>query len=93
MALQPGQRALDVGCGTGNSTLALASVVGSNGFVCGVDYDRTMIAEAQRRAVVDGLGTWVTYHQANAAALPWPDGYFDASRGDRVLQHITNLCV
>ena len=88
MALQPGQRALDVGCGTGNSTLALADVVGGNGVVHGVDYDLAMIAEAQRRAAIDGLDSWVTYHQANAAALPWPDGYFDASHSDRVLQHM-----
>lgn len=88
MALRPGQRALDVGCGTGNGTLALADVVGVNGVVRGVDYDMTMIAEAQRRAEIDGLAAWVTYHQANAAALPWPDGYFDASRSDRVLQRM-----
>lgn len=88
MALQPGQRALDVGCGTGNSTLALADVVGGRGVVHGVDYDVAMIVEAQRRAAIDGLDTWVTYHQANAAALPWPDGFFDASRSDRVLQRM-----
>lgn len=88
MALQPGQRALDVGCGTGSSALALADVVGGMGVVHGVDYDLTMVAEAQRRAAIDGLNSSVTYHQANAAALPWPDGYFDASRSDRVLQRM-----
>ena len=91
MALRPGQRVLDVGCGTGTGTLALADAVGASGTVCGVDYDVVMIAEAQRRASVDGVDgvdARVTYHQANAAALPWPDGYFDASRSDRVLQHM-----
>ena len=88
MALFPGQRVLDVGCGTGTGTLALADAVGASGMVRGVDYDVVMIAAAQRRASVDGVDAWVAYHQANAAALPWPDGYFDASRSDRVLQHM-----
>lgn len=88
MVLSPGQRVLDVGCGTGTGTLALAELVGSCGMVCGVDYDVVMIEEAQRRASVDGLDNRVSYHQANAAVLPWPDGYFDASRSDRVLQHM-----
>ena len=88
MALKLGQRALEVGCGTGNGTVALADVVGVNGVVRGVDYDLTMIVEAQRRAEIDGVDAWVTYHQANAAALPWPDGYFNASRSDRVLQRM-----
>ena len=88
MALQSGQRALDVGSGTGVGTLALADVVGASGEVRGVDYDVTMIVEAERRAALDGVDGWVSFHQANAAALPWPDGYFDASRCDRVLQHM-----
>ncbi len=88
MALQAGQRALDVGSGTGVGTLALADVVGASGLVRGVDYDVTMIIEAERRAVLDGVDAWVSFHQVNAAALPWSDGYFDASRSDRVLQHM-----
>ncbi len=88
MALVPGQRALDVGCGTGTGTLVLADLVGASGMVCGVDYDAAMIVEAQRRASIDGVDQRVSYHQANAAALPWPDGYFDASRSDRVLQRM-----
>lgn len=86
MAIRPGQCVLDVGCGTGTATLALAEAVGVNGVVRGVDYDAAMVAEAQRRARVDHVDSWVFYHQANAAALPWPDGHFDACRSDRVLQ-------
>ena len=88
MSLRLGQRVLDVGCGTGTSTLALAKIVGVTGVVRGVDYDAAMITEAQRRARLDRVDSWVFYHRANAAALPWPDGSFHASRSDRVLQHM-----
>lgn len=88
MQLQPGQRALDVGCGTGSDTLALARIVGSDGLVHGVDYDAAMIAKARQRADSESMATRVAFHHANAAALPWPDGYFHASRSDRVLQHM-----
>ena len=88
MSLEPGFCVLDVGCGTGAGTLALAAEVGVAGVVRGVDYDATMIAEAQRHARVDGVESYVFFHQANAAALPWPDRHFNASRSDRVLQRM-----
>lgn len=88
MHLQPGQRVLDVGCGTGDDTLALAQVIGKDGIVHGVDYDATMIAKARQRAGLRVVAGRVSYHHANAAALPWPDGYFDATRSDRILQQM-----
>ena len=88
MSLRPGFCVLDVGCGRGSGTLALAAAVGATGAVRGVDYDAMQIAEARQRALRDGVDSRVSYHQANAIALPWPDGYFNASRSDRVLQHM-----
>lgn len=88
MVLQPGQRVLDVGCGSGADTLELARVVGAGGVVHGVDYDAAMIAQAWQRSRTEDVAAWVTYHHANATALPWPDNYFDASRCDRVFQHM-----
>ena len=88
MHLQAGQRVLDVGCGTGGDTLAMALVVGAAGIVHGVDYDATMIAQARRRARTEPVAAWVSYHHANAAALPWQDNYFNASRSDRTFQYL-----
>ena len=88
MQLEPGQRVLDVGCGAGADTLAMAHAVGAGGVVHGVDYDAAMIAQAWRRSRTEDVAAWVTYHHANATALPWQDNYFNATRSDRVFQHM-----
>ena len=90
MHLQPGQMVLDVGCGPGSDTIALASLVGPTGRVVGVDHDAAMIAEAQKRAAQAGCSAWCHYYQADAAALPLETGTFDASRSERLFQHVLN---
>ncbi len=86
--LQPGHRVLDVGCGSGTDTLALAALVGPTGLVVGVDYDQDMVAEAERRAAEAGVAARVQHRQADATALPFASDWFDACRSDRVFQHL-----
>jgi ubiquinone/menaquinone biosynthesis C-methylase UbiE len=50
----PGERALDVGCGRGAATIALAEAVGNDGHVTGIDLSPRMIEAC--RADVAGLG-------------------------------------
>src|SRR5215472_4723775 len=88
MQLKPGQRILDLGCGPGIDTVALAESVGPAGEVHGVDHDAAMVTEANRRAEAAGLAARVSHRQADASALPWSDGFFDASRSERVFQHL-----
>lgn len=71
-AVGPGQRVLDVGCGTGAATLAAADRVGRGGAVVGLDASPEMLAVARRKdAAVD-------WREGRAEALPFPDGSFDA---------------
>ena len=67
-----GQRVVDVACGTGALTLALAGRVMPEGAVHGLDASPDMLAVARRK---DAPVTWV---QGLAEDLPFPDACFDA---------------
>ncbi len=70
--IQPGQRVLDVACGTGVLAREVASHVGASGQVVGLDITRGMVEVAQR------LAPAIAWHQGTADALPFPDHSFDA---------------
>ena len=53
-APQPGEHVLDIGCGSGTTTLALDERVAPNGRVLGVDISKPMLAVARRRAAETG---------------------------------------
>lgn len=90
MALQPGDRALDVGCGPGDFLPRMAEAVGPRGLVSALDHAPGFLDEA--RALVAGLAleTPIDYIQGDALALPYPDNSFDAAHTERVLIHLSD---
>lgn len=88
MDVGPGQKVLDVGCGPGTDTIALAQLVGDSGRVVGIDWDQEMIDEADRRAVEAGVDRTVTHRRGDATALPFDSGEFDSCRSERLFQHL-----
>lgn len=74
-APRPGERALDLACGTGVLARALAPAVGTAGRVMGIDLRPGMLAVARDRAVADGVT--VDWRQADACALDLPAGELD----------------
>jgi SAM-dependent methyltransferase len=72
--VQPGQRVLDVACGTGFATRAASKAVGSGGSIAAVDINPGMIDNARSQPT---LGN-VEWHVASALELPFEDESFDA---------------
>jgi ubiquinone/menaquinone biosynthesis C-methylase UbiE len=86
LRLEAGHSVLDVGCGPGSDTLALAARVGESGFVMGVDSAKAFVESAERRALAAGLGARVHHRIVNALALPFRAASFDACRSERTFQ-------
>ena len=72
-APQPGERVLDVCCGTGDLAFALAT---GGAEVVGLDFNAPMLAVAARRLVGSGVSV-PRFMQGDAMALPFPDAQFD----------------
>lgn len=68
----PGQRVLDVACGTGVVAREAVRRVGPKGQVVGLDNNPGMLAVARRSA------PGVEFRPGDASSLPFPDGHFDA---------------
>jgi SAM-dependent methyltransferase len=68
-AAKPGEFVVDVGCGTGQTTLGLADAVGENGQVVGVDISRPMLEWARGRA--RGPASRSSFFEADAASYPF----------------------
>ncbi|WP_258129614.1 class I SAM-dependent methyltransferase [Achromobacter anxifer] len=73
-ALARDERVLDVGCGAGASSLALAARVGVEGQVLGVDISEPLIDRARALACHD---TQALFQVADASSAALPEGAFD----------------
>lgn len=69
-----GERVLDIGCGAGASTLALAARVGAEGQVLGVDISEPLIDRARALAPKDSPAL---FQVADASSAALPEGAFD----------------
>ncbi|MFF9639963.1 methyltransferase domain-containing protein [Kitasatospora aureofaciens] len=91
LAARPGERALDVGSGTGSETLVLAAAVAPDGAVTGIEPHPGLRAVAEQRAAGAGHpGHSARFLDGDALALPLPDGELDVVRSERVLQHLAD---
>lgn len=78
LELHPGQRVVDLGCGTGPTTVELADRVGPRGSVVGVDIADEMLDRARKRATEGGVGN-ATFVHADVQGHDLGAGTFDAA--------------
>lgn len=73
-AVQPGEAALDLCCGTGDVAFALAE---AGARVTGMDFSAPMLAVAEARKVKVGEAAGPVFVQGDALRTPFPDAHFD----------------
>ncbi|MDE7050734.1 MAG: bifunctional demethylmenaquinone methyltransferase/2-methoxy-6-polyprenyl-1,4-benzoquinol methylase UbiE [Lactobacillus sp.] len=73
----PGNFALDLCCGTGDITIALAKHVGPSGNVIGLDFNNDMLELADQKIRKQDLQKEIQLRQGDAMHLPYPDQSFD----------------
>jgi demethylmenaquinone methyltransferase/2-methoxy-6-polyprenyl-1,4-benzoquinol methylase len=75
--IRPGQQILDLAGGTGDLTRLMAARAGRQGRIILSDINAAMIRTGRSRLLDHGVGGNVSFVQANAEQLPFPDNRFD----------------
>ncbi len=97
LELKPGEKILDVACGTGNTSIPAAR---AGAAVTGVDIAPNLLEQARRQAKAQGLEA--TFEEGDAESLSYPPGSFDtvltmfgamfAPRPDKVAAELKRVC-
>lgn len=83
---KPGEAILDVGCGTGVNSLAIAKLAGPSGKVIGIDNSEAMLKLAQAGASAEN----VEYRLMPVEHMDFPDNSFDGVVCTQVLGYLAD---
>jgi SAM-dependent methyltransferase len=86
-ALQPGQRVLDLGTGTGSVAICAAPLVAPGGQILGVDLSSEMLAVARQRVATLGL-EHCHFREGRGEAIPADAGAFDVLLASLSLMYV-----
>jgi SAM-dependent methyltransferase len=75
-AIEPGHSVLDIGCGSGSTTLDLAARVGPEGRVLGIDISTPMLEVADARRQAAGIDN-IAFENMDAATYAFKPAVFD----------------
>jgi ubiquinone/menaquinone biosynthesis C-methylase UbiE len=88
LGVVPGERVLDIGCGSGAATRTLARRVVPGGRVVGLDASAALLKVARELAEEAGLGESIEFKVGDGRALPFPDASFDCVLAATTLSHV-----
>lgn len=77
LALPPGSRGLDAGCGLGLQAVLLAEAVGPVGHVTGIDLSPEFLVYAEGIVEEAGLSEQISFREGDVRCLPFDDDSFD----------------
>jgi len=86
MAPGPGEKILDVGCGSGALDRMLARRFADKNAITATDLNPFLLREAEALAAAEGFSGAIRFQTANAEALPFPDDAFDCAFSVTVLE-------
>ncbi|TAI80793.1 bifunctional demethylmenaquinone methyltransferase/2-methoxy-6-polyprenyl-1,4-benzoquinol methylase UbiE [Pectobacterium versatile] len=84
------QRVLDLAGGTGDLTAKFSRMVGEGGEVILADINASMLKVGREKLRNKGIIDNISYVQANAEALPFPDDFFDCITISFGLRNVTD---
>ncbi len=84
--IRSGDSVLDVGCGTGNLTMAAKARAGASGDVHGNDAAPEMVRRAEQKAAEQQVD--IRYQTALIEDIPYPDDTFDVVLSSLMLHHL-----
>jgi ubiquinone/menaquinone biosynthesis C-methylase UbiE len=84
--IKPGEKVLDVGCGSGNLTLTAKTTAGETGAVFGIDAAPEMIEVARKKA--QRAHADVTFEFGLIEKIPYPDATFDVVINRLMIHHL-----
>ena len=73
------QRILDIACGTGDFSLAIARRMHPGSRITGLDLSEGMLAVMREKVAKAGLAERISCLQGDSEAMPWEDGAFDVA--------------
>ena len=76
--VQPGERVLEIGCGTGHCLVEMAPQAGDEGHVEGIDLSEGMLKQAETVVAASDAGGRIHLTQGDAEHMPFEDDSFDA---------------
>jgi demethylmenaquinone methyltransferase/2-methoxy-6-polyprenyl-1,4-benzoquinol methylase len=85
-----GQRVLDLAAGTGDLSSRFSGLVGPDGLVVFSDINAAMLEQGRSRMLDEGRAGNLSYIQADAQHLPFPDDYFDCVTIGFGLRNVTD---
>jgi arsenite methyltransferase len=91
LALQAGERVVDVGSGPGLLAAEMATQVGSDGRVIGLDLSDSMLALSRQRYADLAVSSYLSFLKADAVRMPFADNMFDVAVSTQVYEYVPDV--
>lgn len=83
------RKVLDIGCGTGDLTIAIARQAAKDTEITGLDYSEPMLERARQKAAKAKVSGQVRFIEGEASKLPFPDASFDVATISFAFRNLT----